>query len=81
MHFYSKKLLRHPLCVSNKDEIIGNTKFQPILDDKFITDSSKVKKLVFCTGQVWIDIHERRESLGVADEVAIVRVEQLAPLD
>lgn len=52
-----------------------------MLDDKFIKDASKVKKLVFCTGQVWIDIHERREALSVQDEVAIVRLEQLAPLD
>jgi len=52
-----------------------------VLDDKFITDNKKVKKLVFCTGQVWIDIHEQRTKRELADEVAIVRLEQLAPLD
>jgi len=67
--------------VSTHEEITGETKFQPILDDKSISQPAKVKKVVFCTGQVWLDVNERREKLGIKDEIAIIRVEQLAPLD
>jgi len=67
--------------VSSYEDIVGNTKFIPLLDDNTIKEASKVKKVVFCTGQVWLDVNERREKLGIHNEVAIIRVEQLAPLD
>jgi len=79
-HFFSKKLLRHPLTVSKTSDIIGHTWFVAVLDDDFIKNPSTVKKIVFCSGQVWVDIHAERESRGVTQEVAIIRVEQIAPL-
>lgn len=40
-----------------------------------------VKRVVMCSGKVWYDLHAEREKRGLdkAGEVALVRVEQLAP--
>lgn len=37
------------------------------------------KRVVMCSGKVFYELHARREELGKMDEVALVRVEQLAP--
>lgn len=52
INFFSKKLLRHPECISNYEDILGKTKFTPIYDDLTISDPSKVEKLVLCSGQI-----------------------------
>jgi 2-oxoglutarate dehydrogenase E1 component len=80
IHFFSKKLLRHPLTVSNTSEIVGQTSFTSVLDDQSIVKPETVKKLVFCAGQVWVDIYDQRQKRGLDQDVAIVRIEQLAPL-
>lgn len=72
-----KSLLRHPACVSDKSEFIGNTTFKTIIEDK--TDKSKVKKVVFCSGKIYYDLAKHRDSNKITD-TAIVRVEQLHPL-
>lgn len=50
--FFSKKLLRHPECVSTVDELINKTKFVQLYDDLSIKKPDAVKTLVLCTGQV-----------------------------
>jgi len=80
IHFFSKKLLRHPLTVSNTSDIVGQTSFISVLDDQSIVKPETVKKLVFCAGQVWVDIHDQRQKRGLDQDIAIVRIEQLAPL-
>jgi 2-oxoglutarate dehydrogenase E1 component len=37
------------------------------------------KRVVMCTGKIFYDLHAEREKQGKQGEVAIVRVEQLAP--
>lgn len=37
------------------------------------------KRVVFCTGKVFYELHAERERLGLGEQIAIVRVEQLAP--
>lgn len=37
------------------------------------------KRLVFCSGKVYYELAAERERQGKQDEVAIVRIEQLAP--
>ena len=51
------------------------TSFSPVISDNLITGARKV---LFCSGKVYYDLFERRESLAVKD-VAIVRLEEIYP--
>jgi 2-oxoglutarate dehydrogenase E1 component len=74
--FTPKKLLRYPTCVSSvKDFTTGG--FQEVMDDATATVKT-VKKVVFCSGKIYYDLIEGKEKAG-ADDVAIVRLEQLYP--
>lgn len=75
--FTPKGLLRHPACVSSLKDLT-NGEFQEILDDSIPV--SKVKKVVFCTGRIYYDLIAERSRLKVKN-VAIVRIEQLYPLN
>ncbi len=75
--FTPKSLLRHPLCVSTREELYKG-QFQEVIDDKSV-DKKKVKTLVFCTGKFYYDILAERENLN-RNDVALVRIEQLFPL-
>src|SRR5690606_11189524 len=74
--FTPKSLLRHPKAVSSLEEL-ANGHFQEVIDDTI--DPKNVKKLVFCTGKFYYDLEAKREELG-ADNVALIRIEQLFPL-
>jgi 2-oxoglutarate dehydrogenase E1 component len=75
--FTPKGLLRHPQCVNSIQEFaIGG--FQTIFDDP--ASPKKVKKLVLCSGRVYYDLIAEREKRKV-NNIAMVRVEQLYPLD
>ncbi|MCC6154148.1 MAG: 2-oxoglutarate dehydrogenase E1 component [Candidatus Hydrogenedentes bacterium] len=72
-----KSLLRHPACVSTMDDLAVG-RFQRILPDaKGIV--GKVERVLLCTGKIYYELMEEREKLK-RDDVAIVRVEQLYPL-
>lgn len=58
INFFSKKLLRHPEAVSNVEELVGKKKFVPVYDDVTIKDAKKVKRVIFCSGQVYYDLKE-----------------------
>jgi 2-oxoglutarate dehydrogenase E1 component len=74
--FTPKKLLRYPSCVSMlKDFTTGG--FQEVVDDP-TASAKEVKKVVFCSGKVYYDLSEGKEK-AAANEVAIVRLEQLYP--
>ena len=74
--FTPKKLLRYPSCVSAiKDFTAGG--FLEVIDD--VSASAKaVKKVVFCSGKIYYDLIEGKQKVE-ADDVAIVRIEQLYP--
>ena len=74
--FTPKSLLRSPKAV-NTIEDLANGSFQEVIDD--IIDTSKVKKIVFCSGKFYYDLLAEREKL-VREDVALVRIEQLFPL-
>ncbi|KAJ4344086.1 hypothetical protein N0V95_006378 [Ascochyta clinopodiicola] len=80
--FFSKSLLRHPLARSQASELTGSTAFQPVLNDTEYAAtpdlSSKVTKLILCSGQVFAALHEHRNKHGIVD-AAIVRIEELHP--
>ena len=75
--FTPKSLLRHPLCVSTREELYKGS-FQETIDDKSV-DKKKVKTVVFCTGKFYYDILDERGNLN-RNDVALVRIEQLFPL-
>ena len=70
-----KSLLRHLLAVSTIDEL-STGYFQEILDD-FVSPES-AKKLLFCSGKIYYELFQRRETLKDS-EVAIIRIEQFYP--
>ncbi len=74
-----KSLLRHPKCVSSIFEIIGEQRFQEILDDPFIEEPTQVKKLLLCSGKIYYELAAKQEADNRKD-VAIVRLEQLYPI-
>ncbi|MCA9296343.1 MAG: 2-oxoglutarate dehydrogenase E1 component, partial [Phycisphaerales bacterium] len=72
-----KSLLRHPKATSRIDEFV-NGRFEHILDDPFVSDASRINRLLLCSGKVYYDLLAKREEMK-NDAVAIVRVEQLYP--
>lgn len=75
--FTPKGLLRHPACVNRIGDLAKGS-FQEILDDP--DPPKRTLRLVFCSGRIYYDLIAERAK-GFADEMAIVRVEQLYPLD
>ena len=72
-----KSLLRHPLAVSNSEELTTGG-FRPMLGESELTQAETVRKVVFCSGKVYFDLLKGRHDAGITD-VAIARVEQLYP--
>ena len=73
-----KSLLRHKLAVSSLSEF-SNLKFRPLIEEvSKISSADKVRKIIICSGKVYYDLFEARESKKIKD-VAIIRLEQLYP--
>jgi len=75
--FSPKGLLRHPECVSRLADFESG-EFQTVIQD--VTEIKNPKRLIFCSGRVYYDLMDLRNKNNVKD-VAIVRIEQLYPLD
>jgi 2-oxoglutarate dehydrogenase E1 component len=75
--FTPKSLLRHPLAVSPLEELTDGG-FQRVIPSK--ADPAKVKRILLCSGKVYYDLAEGRKARS-RDDVAIVRLEQLYPLN
>lgn len=73
-----KSMLRLPAAKSCARDLIEG-RFQTLIDDASVRPES-VKELIFCSGKIYYDLDARRQELGRKD-VAIVRVEQLYPVD
>jgi 2-oxoglutarate dehydrogenase E1 component len=82
-----KSLLRNKLCVSNIEDFGKDTFFHRVLVDhalneknKFIKlqESSKIKKVILCSGKIYFDLLDAREKLKKND-VVLYRIEQLYP--
>ena len=75
-----KKLLRLKGACSTADEFGPNSHFRPLIGDENAkaVAKDKVRKVVFCSGQVYYDLEAAREKEGKND-VAILRVERLCP--
>ncbi len=75
--FTPKSLLRHPKCISSLDDLTTGS-FQEVYDDENV-DVDEVRRVVFCTGKIYYDLLKRKEELN-ANDIALIRVEQLHPL-
>jgi 2-oxoglutarate dehydrogenase E1 component len=74
-----KSLLRHPLAAARLNELTEG-QFHPILDDVQARQRARaIRRVVLCSGKMAIDLLAS-EARTRAEEVAIVRVEQLYPL-
>ena len=78
INFSPKANLRHPGSYSHIDAFTSGG-FREVIDDETVTDPAQVRKVLLCSGKVYFDLAERRESDNRKD-VAIVRLEQLYPL-
>src|SRR5271165_1936782 len=72
-----KSLLRHPLSVSQLEELAGGS-FCNLIDETDDIKPSAVTRVVLCSGKVYFDLLKTRRAARV-DSVAIVRIEQLYP--
>ena len=75
--FTPKSLLRNKDATSPLSEFTKGT-FQTVIPDSRNLKADKVKRVIACSGKVYYDLAKKREEKG-ADDVAILRVEQLYP--
>ena len=76
-----KSLLRLKDAGANMEDISEGTYFQPVLPEtnpEALVAPEDVKRVVFCCGKVYYDLAKAR-ALNEIDDVAIARVEELAP--
>ena len=76
--FTPKSLLRHKDATSSLDELATGS-FQRVIPDAK-ADPKAVKRILLCSGKVYYDLARTRAELH-RDDVAIVRLEQLYPLN
>jgi 2-oxoglutarate dehydrogenase E1 component len=72
-----KSLLRDPRVASSLAEF-ANGRFQRIIPDGL--PAEKVRRILLCTGKVYYDLEKQRQDQK-RDDVAIIRLEQLYPLE
>jgi 2-oxoglutarate dehydrogenase E1 component len=72
-----KSLLRDELSTSRLAEF-SEAGFRAVIDDPAEVDRERVKRLVLCSGRIYFTLQRARQERA-ADDVALVRVEQLYP--
>ncbi|HEX5805572.1 MAG TPA: 2-oxoglutarate dehydrogenase E1 component [Macromonas sp.] len=78
--FTPKSLLRNKDATSPLSEFTKGG-FQTVIGEQnagVVKNAAKVKRIIACSGKVYYDLVKKREEKG-ADDVAIIRVEQLYP--
>lgn len=77
-----KKLLKHRDAGCKIDDFGPGLRFSRTIgerDTTLIKDDKKVKKIIFCTGQVYYDLAKERKTKK-DDTTAIITIEQIFPL-
>jgi len=72
-----KSLLRYAPSFSRVEDLVDG-QFQNVIDDPYIAEKARVKRVLLCSGKVYYAIAAAREKIRLVD-TAIVRVEQLYP--
>jgi 2-oxoglutarate dehydrogenase E1 component len=75
-----KSLLRAE-DASSRVEDFTNARFEEILDDPSVKDAKKINRVVLCSGKVYYDLVKARAEDKARANTAIVRIEQLYPLN
>jgi len=78
VNFSPKANLRLPAAYSLKSAFTQEG-FQEVIDDAGVTEPSRIRKVLFCTGKIYYDLLDYQQKHNQQD-VALVRVEQLHPL-
>ncbi len=74
-----KSLLRHKLAMSPLADFAEGSTFRFVIPEiDTLAPAEQVRRVVLCTGKVYYDLLARRREVG-ANDVAIMRVEQLFP--
>ena len=81
-----KSLLRHKLAVSNSEDFTTGSSFHRVLwddaqkgnSDTTLVGDDKIKRVVMCSGKVYYDLLEERDTRGI-DDIYLMRVEQFYP--
>jgi len=71
-----KSLLRNPMATSSLQDLTEGS-FNCVIDD-VVQKKSKIKKVILCSGKVFYDLKERKNT-ELKEHIAIVRIEQLYP--
>ena len=94
-HFHAlrrqvKRSFRKPLIVATPKGMLRpptsrmieltEGRFHDLIDDPGVTDRKAVKRVIYCSGKIYHELSKRREIASRSD-VAIVRIEQLYPLN
>jgi len=75
--FTPKSLLRHPACRSPLSEFANGT-FQQVIAETL--PKKGLSRLILCSGKLFYELREKRDAEKRRD-IALVRIEQLYPLD
>ena len=81
-----KSLLRHKMAISSKEDFVTGSSFHRVLwddaekgnSDTKLKPDTKIKRVVLCSGKVYYDLLEERDTRGI-DDVYLLRVEQFYP--
>ncbi|WP_185862171.1 2-oxoglutarate dehydrogenase E1 component [Blattabacterium cuenoti] len=76
--FTPKSLLRNTKCLSTIEDLSEGF-FQEIFDDTYVMDVNKITRLIFCSGKIYYDLLNKKETLQ-DDKTALIRIEQIYPL-
>jgi len=75
-----KSLLRNPSIYSSPRDLSEGS-WQPVIDDEMDNKQAKiVKRLILCSGKVYIDLINSEDRMKNSKDIAITRVEQLYPI-
>jgi 2-oxoglutarate dehydrogenase E1 component len=78
INFAPKANLRHPGSYSKTEDFIQGG-FKEVIDDLSVGDTSEITKVLLCSGKIYFDLEQKRDT-DKRKDVAIIRMEQLYPL-
>jgi probable 2-oxoglutarate dehydrogenase E1 component DHKTD1 len=73
-----KALLRLSAAASTMEDFEPGTKFKPVLVDP-MQNADTAKRVALLSGKFYYDLVKERESRGLTQDIALVRVEELSP--
>ena len=78
---YFPQLLQIDQLQSTIDEL-SDGKFKPIIIDEYCKDFSKLNGVIFCSGQIFLEVKKHIEALEKENKpchLNVIRVEEIAP--